>query len=100
MYMRKVQISKTVADAVEASGTACREAMPCYAVLCRAGLFRRIRRLLCGVALLSGPTYTLHTEKYFRNQPEIRLYLPFSDCFGTKRASVWLQINRHMVNTI
>ena len=34
------------------------------------------------------------------NQPEIRLYLPFSDWFGSKRTSVWFQINRCMVNTI
>ena len=33
------------------------------------------------------------------NQPEIRLYLPFSGWFGTKRTSVWFQINRKMVNT-
>ena len=30
----------------------------------------------------------------------IRLYLSFSDWFGSKRKSVWLQINRKMVNTI
>ena len=34
------------------------------------------------------------------NQPEIRLYLPFSDWFGSKWTSVWIQINRKMVNTI
>ena len=34
------------------------------------------------------------------NQPEIRLYLPFSDIFGIKRTSVWFQIYRGMVNTI
>ena len=34
------------------------------------------------------------------NQTEIRLYLPFSDWFGTKRTSVWFQINRKMVNTV
>ena len=39
----------------------------------------------------------LHTEKSFQifsNQNEIRLYLPISDWFGTKRTSVWYQINR------
>ena len=36
----------------------------------------------------------------FLNQTEIRLYLPFSDWFGSKRMSVWFQINRKMVNTI
>ena len=34
------------------------------------------------------------------NQPEIRLYLPFSDRFWTKRTSVWSKINRRIVNTI
>ena len=34
------------------------------------------------------------------NQPEIRLYLPFSDWFVTKRTSIWIQIIRKMVNTI
>ena len=34
------------------------------------------------------------------NQTEIRLYLPCTDCFGTKRRSVLFQINRCMVNTI
>ena len=34
------------------------------------------------------------------NQPEIRLYLPFSDWFRIKRTSVWFQINRTMENTI
>ena len=33
-------------------------------------------------------------------QTEIRLYLSFSDWYGTRRTSVWLQINRKMVNTI
>ena len=34
------------------------------------------------------------------NQTEIRLYLPFSDWFWTKRTSVWFQINRKIVSTI
>ena len=34
------------------------------------------------------------------NQTEIGLYLPFSDWFGTKRKSVWFQINRKMISTI
>ena len=34
------------------------------------------------------------------NQTEIRLYLSFSNWFGTKRTSVWFQINQKMVNTI
>ena len=38
--------------------------------------------------------------KILLNQTEIRLYLPFSDWFGTKLTSVWFQINRKMVNII
>ena len=34
------------------------------------------------------------------NQTEIRLNLPFSDCFGTKCIAVWFQNNRNMVKTI
>ena len=34
------------------------------------------------------------------NETEIRLYLPFSDRFVTKRTSVWIQINHKMINTI
>ena len=34
------------------------------------------------------------------NQPEIRLDLSFSNRFGTKRTSVWIQINRKIVNAI
>ena len=33
-------------------------------------------------------------------QTEIRLWLPFSYWFGSKRMSVWIQINRKRVNTI
>ena len=35
----------------------------------------------------------------FLNQPEMRLHLPYSDWFESKRTSVWIQINRKMVNT-
>ena len=34
------------------------------------------------------------------NQTEIKLYIPFSDWFGTKRTSVWFQIIRKIVYTI
>ena len=34
------------------------------------------------------------------NQPEVRLYLLFSDWFGSKWTSVWIQINRKILNTI
>ena len=47
--------------------------------------------------------YPAHTENLFEillNPPEIRLYLPFSDWFGSKRTvSVGIQVNRKMVNT-
>ena len=45
----------------------------------------------------------LHTENFFEillNQPKIRLYLTFSDLFGTKQTLVWFQINWKLVNTI
>ena len=41
-----------------------------------------------------------HTQYTKRNLSKIRLYLPFFDWFGNKRTSVWIQINRKMVNTI
>ena len=34
------------------------------------------------------------------NKTEVRLYLSFSDWFGTKPTSIWFQINRKIVNTI
>ena len=34
------------------------------------------------------------------NQPQIRLYLPLSDWFGSKRKSVWILISWKIVNTI
>ena len=34
------------------------------------------------------------------NQTEIKLYLQFTDLFGTNRTSVWFQINRKIVRTI
>ena len=49
-------------------------------------------------------TKASYTQKYLfeilSNQTEIRLYLLFSNWFETKRASIWFQINRKMVNTI
>ena len=48
--------------------------------------------------------WSLHTQGnlfvILLNQTEIRMYLPYSDWFGTKRRSVRLQINQKMVNTI
>ena len=49
----------------------------------------------------SGRCFT--HENHFEillNQPEIRLYLPFSGWFGNKRTSVWFQVIRKMINTI
>ena len=45
-------------------------------------------------------THRIFFFEILLNQTEIKLYLPFSDWFGTKRTSVWFQINRKMVNTI
>ena len=39
-------------------------------------------------------------SKVLLNQPEIRLCLLFSDWFGSKRTSIWIQINQKMLNTI
>ena len=48
--------------------------------------------------------YCVYTQRnlfeVLLDQPEISLYLPFSDWFWTKWMSVWFQINRKMVNTI
>jgi len=65
-----------------------------------------IIREVSGGALNSDPR--LPREDYTKrnvfeillNQPWIRLYLPFSDWFRSKRTSVWIKINRKMVNTI
>ena len=38
--------------------------------------------------------------KILLNQIQIRLYLPCTDWFESIRTSVWIQINRKMVNTI
>ena len=54
-------------------------------------------------------TYTVHTEKYFRNiikwspnQIVFRIFgiSQISEWFGNKQTSVWFQINRNMANTI
>ena len=47
---------------------------------------------------IGGGIYSLHTEKSFRNEPEIKLYLLFSDWFGIKRTvSFWFQFNRKTI---
>ena len=46
---------------------------------------------------------TVHTGFFFEillNQPDIRLYSPFSNWSEIKRTSVWFQMNRKMVNKI
>ena len=43
---------------------------------------------------------TFYLPKILVKSTGIRLYLPFSDWFWTKRNSVWFQIKRKMVNTI
>ena len=44
--------------------------------------------------------YNCTHREILLNQTEIRLYLPCTDRFETKRTSVWFQINRRMVHTI
>ena len=51
------------------------------------------------IGILMHP-YQRNIFEILLNQTEIRLYLPFSDWFGTKSTSIWIQINRKMVNTI
>jgi len=51
----------------------------------------------------SESTYFLHTQKSTSDLVQstgIRLYLPFSDGFGTKRYSAWCHSNRKRVNII
>ena len=61
----------------------------------------RCEPLIQGSSLGLQSAYTqINLFKILLNQTEIRLYLTFSDWFGTKRTSVWFQINRNMVNSI
>ena len=53
---------------------------------------------ICVNALLN--VYTQRHLSEILYQTKIRLYLPFSDWFSTKRTSAWIQINRNLVNTI
>ena len=39
-------------------------------------------------------------RKIVLNQTEIRLYLPYTDLYGTNQTTVWFQFYRVMVNTI
>ena len=50
--------------------------------------------------MCSRPYTRINIFEILLNQTEIRLYLQFSDWFETKRTTVWLKINRKMVNTI
>ena len=55
-----------------------------------------------GSALLSDLSAIFILRNLFEillNQTKIGSYLLFSNSFGTKRTSVWFQINRKMVNT-
>ena len=56
-------------------------------------------RLPIGVSHSDGRTQR-NIFEILLNQTEIRLYLPFSDLFGTKKTSAWFRINRKMLNTI
>ena len=47
------------------------------------------------------PNEKIYIFEILLNRPKIRLYLPFSDWFVSKRTlSVWIQINRKMANAI
>ena len=62
------------------------------------------RKILTGFLLVQVSLKKCYTNRslfeILLNKTEIRLYLPFFDWFGTKWTSVWIQINRKMVNTI
>ena len=63
--------------------------------------FLRYQKWVWCVSLVNLNLYTQRNIfEILLNETEIRLYLPFSDWFGSKRRSVWFQINRKMVNTI
>ena len=51
---------------------------------CSLECIQKCTEKICGILII-------HTE--------IGFYLPFSDWFGTKRTSVWVQINLKMINT-
>ena len=54
----------------------------------------------CMAAVFEGKCTERNLFEILIIQTDIRLYLPFSDWFGTKRTSFWFQINRKMVNTV
>ena len=61
------------------------------------------RKITFSVRIIFEVNYSSIKRNLFKillNQTEIRLYLPFSEWFGTKRTAVWFQLNRKMVNTI
>ena len=65
---------------------------------------RRTTGLTTSKTSITAQVGVFYTQRNFfeflLNQTEIRLYLLFSEWFGTKRTFVWFQINRKMVNTI
>ena len=72
--------------------------LPICLLLSNANLAYDARSCNRGMIVLSNPSLFI-TDTLF-NQIEIKLYLPFSNWFGTKWTSVWFQINRKIVNTI
>ena len=60
---------------------------------------RRGAHQLRGDEYISSASTRREIFEILLNQPEIRLCLQFSDRFGSERKSVWIQINRKMVNT-
>ena len=72
------------------------------------GLHDTRRNVILSVAVSTSQATRVilrsHTQRnlfeILLTQTEIRLHLPFSGWFGTKRTSVWFQSNRKMVNAI
>ena len=66
---------------------------------------RMERSQFTGIKITSfSKSYFLFTPNYFfeiwLKQPGIISYLPFSEWFRSKRTSIWIHINRKMLNTI
>jgi len=71
-----------------------------HALAIASGRFSGNKALRWISSYFKGDPTQRNISEILLNQPEIRWYLPFSNWFGSKRTSVWIQINRKMVNTI
>ena len=65
---------------------------------------RRVLRRITSKTTFRNIFFTLYTQRnifgILLNQPEIKSHSPFSDWIGTKRKSVWFQVNRKVIITI